>query len=81
MAETTDYPELPPLYYASVANDLAEVKRLLEAGADPNDGESIYHAAEKNHRAVLDLLKAHGDVNVSAFERFKLGQGEEARAE
>ncbi len=60
MAETTDYPELPPLYYASVANDLAEVKRLLEAGADPNDGESIYHAAEKNHRAVLDLLKAHG---------------------
>ena len=58
-------PELPPLYYASVANDLAEVKRLLEAGADPNDGESVYHAAEKNHRAVIDLLIAHG-CNISA---------------
>ena len=53
-------PELPPLYHASVANDLAEVKRLLEGGADPNDGESVYHAAEKNHRAVVDLLIAHG---------------------
>jgi hypothetical protein len=53
-------PELPPLYYASVANDLAEVTRLLEAGADPNDGESVYHAAEKDHRAVVDVLIAHG---------------------
>jgi ankyrin repeat protein len=52
--------ELPPLYYASVANDLAEVKRLLEAGADPNDGESVFHAAEKNHRAVIDLLMQYG---------------------
>ncbi len=60
MTDTSGHPELPPLYYASIANDLAEVRRLLEAGADPNDGESIYHAAEKNHRAVLDLLKAHG---------------------
>jgi ankyrin repeat protein len=53
-------PDLPPLYHASVANDLAEVRRLLDAGADPNDGESVYHAAEKNHRAVIDLLIAHG---------------------
>ncbi len=60
MADIAGHPELPPLYYASIANDLVEVRRLLEAGADPNDGESIYHAAEKNHRAVLDLLKAHG---------------------
>jgi ankyrin repeat protein len=60
MSDASGHPELPPLYDASIANDLAEVRRLLEAGADPNDGESIYHAAEKNHRAVLDLLKAHG---------------------
>jgi ankyrin repeat protein len=53
-------PELPPLYHASVANDLAEVERLLKAGADPNDGESIFHAAEKNHRAVIDVLIQHG---------------------
>jgi ankyrin repeat protein len=49
-------PELPPLYHASVASDLGEVERLLKGGADPNDGESIFHAAEKNHRAVIDLL-------------------------
>ena len=53
-------PDLPPLYHASVANDLAEVKRLLDAGADPNDGESVFHAAEKNHRAVVDLLMQYG---------------------
>ncbi len=53
-------PSLPPLYYASVANDLGEVERLLAAGADPNDGESVYHAAENNHRAVVDLLIRHG---------------------
>jgi ankyrin repeat protein len=53
-------PELPPLYYASVANDLAEVERLLKAGAEVNDGESIYHAAERNHRAVIDLLIQYG---------------------
>jgi ankyrin repeat protein len=52
--------DLPALYHASVANDLAEVKRLLEGGADPNDGESVFHAAEKNHRAVIDLLVEHG---------------------
>jgi len=32
-------------------------------------------------KTVGDLIKAHAGVNVSAFERFKLGQGEEARAE
>ena len=53
-------PDLPPLYYASVANDLVEVRRLLDAGADPNDGESVYHAAENDHRHVVDLLIAHG---------------------
>jgi hypothetical protein len=53
-------PGLPPLYYASIADDLAEVTRLLEAGADPNDGESVYHAAERNHRAVVDLLLQYG---------------------
>src|SRR5207249_2039770 len=36
------------------------VKLLLEHGANPNDGESAYHAAERNHRDVLELLLAHG---------------------
>jgi len=37
---------------------LAQV--LLEAGAKPDDGESVYHAAEKGDIAMLDLLAAHG---------------------
>jgi ankyrin repeat protein len=60
MTDPQDGPVLTPLYHASMANDLEEVRRLLEAGADPNDGESIPHAAQMNHRDVLDLLKARG---------------------
>lgn len=36
------------------------VRRLLEAGADPNDGESVPHSVQFNRREILDLLKAHG---------------------
>ena len=32
-------------------------------------------------KSIGDLLKASGEVSVSAFDRFKLGQGEEAEAE
>jgi ankyrin repeat protein len=82
-------PELPALYHASVANDLAEVQRLLAAGADPNDGESVFHAAEKNHRAVIDLLIQHGcDIsgahaiygNTPLFFLCGYGNDEEGRA-
>jgi ankyrin repeat protein len=82
-------PELPPLYYASIVGDLVEVKRLLDAGADPNDGESVFHAAEKNHRAVIDLLVQYGcDVssahavygNTPIFFLCGFGNDEEGRA-
>jgi ankyrin repeat protein len=43
-----------------MADDLALVKRLLEEGADPNDGESVYHSAQLNRRGCLELLLAHG---------------------
>jgi len=49
------------LYGATGVNNrpvLATV--LLEAGADPNDGESRYHAAEHNHRDCLEVLWRHG---------------------
>ncbi|MBL0937781.1 MAG: ankyrin repeat domain-containing protein [Gemmatimonadaceae bacterium] len=37
---------------------------LLDAGALPNDGESVFHAAEKFHEASLELLLARGaDLN------------------
>ena len=33
---------------------------LLEAGADPDDGESLYHATEAEDPACLELLLEHG---------------------
>jgi ankyrin repeat protein len=52
--------KLTALYRASERGNAGLVKLLLERGADPNDGESVYHAAEHNHRDVLELLVAHG---------------------
>ena len=51
---------LSALYRASQNGNAGLVRVLLEAGANPNDGESAYHAAERNHRDVLELLLAHG---------------------
>lgn len=56
---------LPVMYFASVQGHAALVQVLLEAGADPDDGESVYHAAEHDHRDVLERLLAHG-AEVSA---------------
>ncbi len=36
------------------------VRLLLERGANPNDGESIYHAAQYNLPDILEVLVAHG---------------------
>lgn len=60
MADHETMPALPPLYYACMADDLPLVKKLLEEGANPNDGESVYHSAQTNRRACLELLLAHG---------------------
>lgn len=51
---------VPVLYLACVLDHAAVARVLLEAGANPNDGESVYHAAEHDHRACLELLLAHG---------------------
>jgi ankyrin repeat protein len=59
--DAPDAPDaLPELYYACMANDLERVKRLLESGVSPNDGESIYHAAQENRRECLELMLAYG---------------------
>lgn len=52
--------KLTVLYRASELGNAGLVKLLLEHGANPNDGESTYHAAERDHRDVLELLLAHG---------------------
>lgn len=52
---------LSPLYWAlGHAGNLELAKWLLENGADPNDGESLYHATELGHAEGVKLLLAHG---------------------
>ena len=53
--------KLPALWAAtSEANNPALARVLLEAGANPNDSESVYHCAEKYHVECLDLLHEFG---------------------
>ncbi len=42
------------------AGNLVLAEWLLQRGADPNDGESLYHSTELGHRDGLRLLLAHG---------------------
>lgn len=49
---------------AGVANDPVLTKMLLDAGADPNDGESPYHSVEHEGLECAALLFEHGlDAN------------------
>lgn len=55
-----DYP-VSALYGAiGHARNLALAEWLLTHGADPNDGESLYHACEFGHAEGLRLVLAHG---------------------
>lgn len=49
---------LSVLYFACESDNVAVVRWLLERGANPNDGESVYHAAQHGHLECLDLLLA-----------------------
>ena len=51
---------LPVLYLACHSHQPASVRLLLERGAAPNDGESIYHTAQDGDLDCLELLVAHG---------------------
>jgi len=42
------------------SNNPALARLLLEAGADPNDDESLYHSAEYMYTECLELLHEHG---------------------
>jgi ankyrin repeat protein len=58
---TNEYGEMSALYGAAgVVHDPPLTALLLEAGADPNDGESLYHATEASDPACLKLLLEHG---------------------
>ena len=52
---------LKPLYGATGVNNNPSLARLLlECGAEVNDGESIYHAAQFDHRESLEVLREFG---------------------
>ena len=52
---------LSALYGAmSHARNMDLVAWLLENGANPNDGESLYHATELGHTRGVEMLLAHG---------------------
>jgi ankyrin repeat protein len=56
-----EYGAMSVLYGAAgVAHDSETTRLLLERGANPNDGESVYHAVEADDTACLELLLAHG---------------------
>lgn len=59
---------VPALYAVTGVHDAPRIARiLLEAGARPTDGESVFHAAEKFHEASLALLLEYG-VDLNATE-------------
>jgi ankyrin repeat protein len=58
---TNEYGEMSALYGAAgVVHDPELTRVLLEAGANPDDGESLYHSVEADDPACLRLLLEHG---------------------
>lgn len=58
-----EYGNMPALYGAAgVRHDPELTRALLAAGANPNDGESAYHATEAPDPACLALVLEHGAI-------------------
>ncbi len=56
-----EYGAMSVLYGAAgVAHDPQTTRLLLERGADPNDGESLYHAVKADDAVCLELLLRAG---------------------
>jgi ankyrin repeat protein len=56
-----EYGAMSVLYGAAgVAHDLDTTRLLLDRGANPDDGESVYHAVEADDTACLELLLERG---------------------
>ena len=65
------------MYGAAALADNAELTQLLlDHGADPNDEETAYHAAESYDPAVLKVLLASGKLNEWAMTTLLLRKGD-----
>src|SRR5260221_2108065 len=58
------YPEFETALYgaAGIAHHVEMTRLLLERGADPNDGEAVYHSPETSDTAAMKLLVETGRV-------------------
>ena len=61
-ADPVHHEERLPVLYGAVARAscLATTQALLQAGADPNDNESLYHATEQADRRIVAALVQAG---------------------
>ncbi len=68
-AEHQPDPQFESVLYgaAGVAHDAALTRLLLERGADPNDGETAYHAPETYDNDALKVLVQSGKVNAEGL--------------
>jgi ankyrin repeat protein len=56
-----EYGDMSALYGAAgVVHNPEATRMLLAAGADPDDGESVYHAVEADDTTCLEILLDHG---------------------
>ncbi len=51
---------IPALFFPCVRGNVAVARLLLERGANPTDGESLFHAAQHDHEECLALLHSFG---------------------
>ena len=61
---TGQHPERETALYgaAGVAHHVELTRLLLERGADPNDGEAVYHSPETDNNGAMQLLVETGKV-------------------
>ena len=66
---TGQHPERETALYgaAGVAHDAALTRLLLARGADPNDGEAVYHSPETRDSAAMQLLVETGKVTADSL--------------
>jgi hypothetical protein len=88
-----EYGAMPVLYGAAgVAHDPETTRLLLERGANPDDGESVYHSVEAQDTTCLEILLDRGatvrDTNAlgnairkPAFVRVLLEKGDLRRSD
>lgn len=66
---TGDIPEREPALYgaAGVAHHAEMTRLLLERGADPNDGEVVYHSPETADNAAVKVLVGSGKLTADSL--------------